>query len=212
MVNYVLRRWFEEQLRFTLPDGTEADSVFTRTDQFYPVEIIREFGIYRQEWQNWLEEDWRPRQQELRDGLLSYSANADRYSDLCDAFDRQQMIPFIGSGMSVASGLPTWTDFLVKISEFTQCDTSRLNQLIKDSLFEKAADLLAESTNPRLLAERIEHDLRIASPQSINGSVCLLPGLFSNLVITTNLDRVLEQLYELCAIPFETHVQRGLYC
>ena len=185
-----------------LPDGTEEDTVFTRTAQFSPVEIIKELGIYEEEWQNWLEVDWGPRQLELRESLLSYSANAGRYSDLCDAFGRQQVIPFVGSGMSVASGLPTWADFLLQVSEFTQCDLLKLKQLIRDSLFEKAADLLAESTNPRLLAERVEHDLRVAGPSEINGPVCLLPGLFVNLVITTNLDQVLEHLYELCNVPF----------
>ena len=186
-----------------LPDGTEEDTVFTRTAQLSPVEVIRVFDIYEEECQNWLEVDWRPRQQELRENLLSYSGNANRYSDLCHAFHRQQLIPFVGSGMSVASGLPTWADFLVRISEFTQCDLSELDQLMKDSLFEEAADLLAESTNPRLLAERVEHDLRISDPCQINGPVCLLPGLFGSLVITTNLDRVLEHIYKLCEMPFE---------
>ena len=63
------------------------------------------------------------------------------------------------------------------------------------SLFEEAADLLARGTNSRLLDERIEHDLRIDDPSCIDGSVRLLPAVFPNLVITTNLDDVLEHVY-----------------
>ena len=203
MEDYFLKKWFKEQLYFRLSDGTEAETVIIGTEEYFPIEIIKEFGKYKQELSYWLNEDWKPRQRELREELLNFSANPGRYSDLCDTFERQQMIPFVGSGMSVASGLPTWADFLLMVSEFTRCDISKLKQLIRDSQFEKAADLLAESTNPRLLAERVEHDLRLTSLKSINGPVCLLPKLFPNLVITTNLDRVLEELYNLCDMPFE---------
>ncbi len=173
------------------------------SSEFSPVEILSEFSaIYEQEFNRWLDEDWKPRQYELRETVLGYSANSDRYRDLKNAAIRQQVIPLVGSGMSVPSGLPTWAEFLIRVRDFTQCSLSELKQLISSSSFEEAADLLAGSTNPRLLAERIEHDLRIANTGVINGPICLLPGLFSNLVITTNLDRVLEHLYELVGTPF----------
>ena len=105
--------------------------------------------------------------------------------------------------MSVRSGLPTWAEFLTKVRGFTQCSPLELEQLIDRSAFEEAADLLADNTNPRLLTECVEHDLRISDASVINGAVCLLPGLFRNLVITTNLDRVLEGIYGLCDTPFE---------
>ncbi len=174
------------------------------TSEFSPIEILNEFAsTYEQEFHSWLNEEWKPRQRELRVELLSYSANADRYLDLKNAAMRQQVVPFVGSGMSVPSGLPTWEEFLIKVSAFTQCSSSELKRLITSCCFEEAADLLAGGTNPRLLAERVEHDLRISNPDGINGPICLLPGLFPNLVITTNLDRVLEHLYELCDLPFE---------
>lgn len=200
----VLRRWFEEQLNFNLKDGSESETVYIGTAEFSPLEILSEFNAtYEQEFHNWLYGDWKPRQQDLRETLLNYSANADRYLDLQDAVVRQQVVPFVGSGMSVPSGLPTWAEFLISMQSFAQCSLSELEQLIHSSSFEEAASLLATSMNPRLLAERIEHDLRINPAGNINGSVCLLPGLFSNLVITTNLDRILEQLYDWCAVPFQ---------
>ena len=209
IVRNVLRRWFEEQLTFSLSDGSEAETVFIGTAEFSPVDILKESDTnYEQEFSNWLFGDWKSRQYELRETLLDYSANADRYSDLRESFNRQQVLPFVGSGMSVDSGLPTWADFLVRVGAFTGCDISRLKQLIRDSQFEEAADLLAHSTNPRLFAERVEHDLRIGNLDVISGAVCLLPGLFTNLMITTNLDNVLEQVYQMCDMPF-AHVLGG---
>ena len=199
MENFILKKRFEEQLYFSLSEET----VIIGNEEYSPVEIIKAFRKYKPEFDNWLYEDWKPRQRELSDALLSYSANYDRYLDLMKAIERQQVVPFVGSGMSVDSGLPTWSEFLSKIGEFIQCDKSKLKKLIKDSLFEEAADLLAESTNPNLFTERIEHDLRILDAKVINGAIGLLPRLFENLVITTNLDDVLENLYKECLIPFE---------
>ena len=209
MAEYFLRKWFEDQLRFRLPDGTEGESVTIGNAVFSPVEILKEFDTtYRQEFDFWLNEEWKPRQYELREELLSYSGNRNRYRDLKDAVRRQQVVPFVGSGMSVPSGLPTWSDFLIKISEFTSHSLSDLQELLCSSSFEEAADLLASGTNPRLLAERIEHDLRIDDSRDIDGPIGLLPRLFPNLVITTNLDDVLVCLYELCDSPFG-HVASG---
>ena len=203
MVEHVLKRWFEEQLRFGLRDGSEEESVFIGTAEFLPVEILREFcKAYEQEFNNWLLGEWKPRQFELREDLLSYSSNRNRYIDLKDAVRRQQVVPLVGSGMSVPWGLPTWAEFLMKVGEYVHCNSSELKQLIISSSFEEAADLLVGSTNARLLAERVEHELRIIPPNVINGPVCLLPSLFPNMVITTNLDSVLENVYNLCEIPF----------
>jgi hypothetical protein len=117
-------------------------------------------------------------------------------------------VPFVGSGMSTPSGLPTWSDLLRNVRKFTACDPAELERLLETFRFEEAADLIASSTNPRLLSERVEHDLRIKDPSEICGAVRLLPGLFPNLVITTNLDDVLEYLYRVNDRPFD-HVLAG---
>ena len=209
MAEYFLRKWFEDQLRFRLPDGTEGESVSIGNAVFSPVELVKEFDTtYKQEFDYWLNEEWKPRHYEFREELLSYSGNRNRYRDLKDAVRRQLVVPFVGSGMSVPSGLPTWSDFLLRIGEFTSHSLSDLQELLSSSSFEEAADLLASGTNPRLLAERIEHDLRIDDPGDIDGPIGLLPRLFPNLVMTTNLDDVLEGLYGLCDSPFG-HVVSG---
>ena len=84
----------------------------------------------------------------------------------------------------------------MQTGEYAQCDPSELEQLIRRSSFEEAADLLSRSMNPTLFSERVEHNLCINDSSSINGAVCLLPSLFPGLVLTTNLDNVLEHLYQ----------------
>ena len=203
-LGYILRRWFEEDLRCRFSDGTEDETVFIGGSEFTPVEILREFQpTYDSEFRQWLDDNWKPRQQDLRDEILRYHANSDRYLDLKAAVRRQQVVPLVGSGMSVPSGLPTWANLLTQIGGFAQCDLSRLDQLILDYAFEEAADLLANTMARRLMVERVQHSLRMNDPKAINGPVYLLPDLFPNLAITTNLDNVLEHVYRACDVPFE---------
>lgn len=205
-----LRLFFEEQLSFRQADGTEIEgSVFLGSAEILPVKTLRaDPDAYAEAFNNWVNEDWRPKQQEIRDEILYYSANAKRYLDLQQAVARQQVIPFIGSGMSVPSGLPTWSDFLRKVRAFTKCLPLELEELIRQSQFEEAADLLASRTNSRLLAERVEQDLRIDDTRIISGPVRMVQDLFEPLVITTNLDDLLEKLYSSGEKPFH-HVLLG---
>jgi len=198
-----LHAFFDEQVQFRLLDGTEVEGgILIGNTEFLPLEVLRDDAdAYHEEFQLWLGEVWRPTQQQRRDEILALHANKKRYADLSQAVARQQVVPFVGSGMSVASGLPTWSDFLRGVRAYTPCAPADLEGLLEAHLFEEAADLLAACANPRLLTERVEHDLRVDGP--IGGAARLLPALFPSLVITTNLDDVLEQVYVACGRAFE---------
>jgi SIR2-like protein len=199
-----LRSFFEEQIKFRLQNGTPLEgSVFIGETEFLPVETLQEDEDgYQSEFNAWLGEVWVPEQEDRRNQILKLHANAKRYADLCDAVARRQVVPLVGSGMSAPSGLPTWSDLLRKIRAFTKIDPMMLEDLLVASAFEEAADLIASATNPNLLNERVEHELRVDDPVVIDGAVRLLPATFPDLVITTNLDDVLEQHYRRCGVEF----------
>ena len=202
MTQHFQKKWFDDQLRFELHDDIEPATVTIGNVPFLPSEVLGAFAAaYDQEFNNWINEVWGPAQLDLRREILDFSDNANRYHDLREAVGREQVMPFVGSGMSAPSGLPTWAHFLLQVAEFTMGQTSEVEKLIEVSDFEGAMDLLHDNVNPRLFAERVEHNLRITDPNAIDGPVCLLPGLFPNLVITTNLDNVLETLYRMCGLP-----------
>src|SRR5581483_7403741 len=109
----------------------------------------------------------------------------------------------IGSGMSVPSGLPTWSDLLRNIRHSTKVAETTLEGLLRAAAFEEAADLLAAATNKNRLNELVDHGLRIDDAALIYGPIRLLPAIFPNLVLTTNLDNVLEQYYRRCGTGFD---------
>lgn len=199
-----LKFFFEEQIAFRLQDGTSIDgSVFIGETEFLPVETLREDKVaYQGELNTWLGEVWLPEQEDRRSQILKLHANAKRYADLHDAVTKRQVVPLVGSGMSAPTGLPTWSNLLRGIREFTRIEPAKLDELLHASAFEEAADLIAAGTNQNLLNERVEHELRVDDPNLIDGAVRLLPAIFPDLVITTNLDDVLEQHYRRCGVDF----------
>jgi hypothetical protein len=203
-MHQALRRFFEEQIEFRLRDGTALEgSVFIGDTEFLPVEtLLEDDDAYQAEFNTWLDERWIPAQRDRRSEILKLHANAKRYEDLRDAVARRQVVPLIGSGMSVPSGLPTWSDLLRAIRGFTTIDPEVLESLLAASAFEEAADLIASATNPNLLNERVEHELRLDDAAAIDGAVRLLPATFPGLVITTNLDEILERHYHTCGLEF----------
>jgi len=121
--------------------------------------------------------------------------NEQRFHDLCNALENEQVIPFIGSGMSVPSGLPSWPEFLRLLRCHSRMTEDDLETLLKDSFFEEAVEQIEQSMPARLFNERIEHDLQVDISKSINGAIRFLPELFDKLILTTNLDELLERLY-----------------
>lgn len=204
-----LKSFFEEQVEFRDKEGTPIEgSVFIGNTELFPVETLRgDEDAYRDEFNTWLE-TWLPLLEDRRNQILGLHGNYKRFADLCNAVARRQVIPLVGSGMSVPTGLPTWSELLLKMKELTDVRPDKLEELLADGAFEEAADLLASGTNLNWFNERIEHDLRVDDASFITGAVRLLPALFPGLVITTNLDDLLERQYRRCGADF-THILAG---
>lgn len=200
-----LKLLFEEFVSFRMADGTPIDGdVYIGETAFEPVDVLRgDPTAYEAEYNAWIDEVWLPEQRERRAEILTVGANASRYEDLCAAMQRRQVIPFVGSGMSVPSGLPTWTGLLEKIRGFTNVTTKELGALLKEFKFEEAVETLSQGANARLFNERIEHELRLREGEPVSGALKLLPALFPGVVITTNLDQLLEAHYTKCGLTFE---------
>jgi hypothetical protein len=94
------------------------------------------------------------------------------------------------------------------IRQHSSMQAKELEDLLSKWAYEEAAERLAAAMPGRLFDERIEHDLRIDDPDDICGAVVFLPELFNKLVLTTNLDDLLERMYELRDRRF-SHVLSG---
>lgn len=201
-----LRSMFEEQIE--LQKDEDGNAVIGET-VFSPVAILKaDADAYEDEFTRWKNERWLPDQNDLLKQILSIHANRNRFTDLCLTLKNSQLIPLVGSGMSVPTGLQSWSGFLRSIRQHSSITEMELEELLSASAYEEAADLLVSAMPSRLFDERIEHDLRIENPYKICGAIMFLPELFDKLILTTNLDDLLERMYELRGRRF-SHVLSG---
>jgi hypothetical protein len=193
----VLRILFEEQLQFRLVDGTRVEGPIRIGElEVPPVEVLnQDDDAYTEEFNRWLNEVWLPEMADSLEQVLFSRADEKRYQELRKATLEGSVIPFVGSGMSVESTLPTWSQLLQRICEKTSIGQKRLAILIDSGKFEEAADLLSSAINQNLFDECVERELRLDASEPVSGAVRLVPVLFPNLAITTNLDNVLERCY-----------------
>ncbi|WP_084075515.1 SIR2 family protein [Demequina sp. NBRC 110052] len=192
-----LRRLFDLDLTFLLENGDPVETVSIGSTSFAPLEVLQQFeDRYDAEYRDWLASFFRPQQEENLDEILALHSNRGRFEELSDAVARGQVAPFVGSGLSVPSGIPTWAGLLRGAVSETTCEPRELDALLASGHFEEAAALLEAKSNQNLMDELLEHALKVANIAYVEGPVRLLPAIFPKLAITTNLDSVLEFCYQ----------------
>ncbi|HET7539065.1 MAG TPA: SIR2 family protein [Polyangiaceae bacterium] len=127
--------------------------------------------------------------------LLNIRYNHFYFHELLRSYQRGEVTPFIGAGLSVPYGLPSWSTFLLALAEGPHA-RDQVQVHIQKGEFEEAAQLLAES----LSLERLEEQIRVRFSEQIgmeptSSAMALIPKLFPGAVVTTNFDRVLERAY-----------------
>ena len=195
-----LRSDFEAQIEATIDEEGE---VHVGDTSFTPASLLlTDKEAYEGGFRSW-HEYWLGEQLERLDEILCLGANRKRFEDL-RALDR--VIPLVGSGLSVPSGLPTWSEFLLNICKDSDLSESELSIMLDAGAYEEAAEALQNGMPKQLFDERIEHELRLLSGREVTGAVRLFPSAFGEVVLTTNLDNVIEQVYEDQSLPFASIV------
>ncbi len=196
----LLQASFEQQLQ---AEVDKNGNVIIGGMPFTPLAILKaDQDAYEDAFNIWKTEQWLPEQKERLNQILEFDRNRKRFEDLCEEVKKENVIPFVGSGMSVPSGLPTWSDFLRRLCKDSKLGRDELEALLSECKFEEAVDALIAKNTKGLFEEGIEHELRLQNNAEIAGAVLLLPELFKPLVITTNLDNILEQVYSANACAF----------
>src|SRR5436190_9429730 len=91
---------------------------------------------YQQDFRSWVWETWLPERSKVLAEINRFENNNARFNDLCAA--AANVVPFVGSGMSVPSGIPTWSDFLRRLRRASKLGKAALEKFIADAQFETA--------------------------------------------------------------------------
>lgn len=157
--------------------------------------ILREIDIdgYKEAFIQWFQ-DRKVEMINRANEILDMYGSTDRFRRLQETYLRGTIIPFVGAGLSMASGYPGWTEFLYKIQPETRVLLSDLDALIAKGQYEEAAQLLFDDMPNGTFLEALENNF--GSSPNLGGPVQQLPFFFSQSVITTNFDDVIQCCYD----------------
>lgn len=151
-------------------------------------------------------EDWLSHRKENLYGkaseILDLFDNRNRFEQLQQTFENGKVMPFIGAGISMPSGYPSWTQFLYEARNESHVEIAELDKLIDDGYYEEAAQLLHDDMTPSGFNELIESTFK--SKKNVSGPIHYLPKLFPNSsIITTNFDNLIEQVFQIADDSFD---------
>lgn len=141
----------------------------------------------------WIEQR-KERLLEKADEILNLYDNKNRFEQLFRAFRLGGMLPFIGAGISIPSGFPSWTKFLFNVCDESHVDSFALEALLTAGEYEEAADLLYDDLGDGLFDENVQStfDLQRTPVGPINYLPLLFPG---SSILTTNFDSLIETTF-----------------
>lgn len=156
--------------------------------------------IYDAAFSDWLEQKKEDNLIKAEEILGLYRNNKRRFRNLKESYKRGVVIPFLGAGMSIPSGYPGWTNFLLQLCNDTEVSEKDLMRLLSDGKYEEAAQMLADNMPIGSFSEAIDNTF--GHDEKLKGPVQLFPYIFQTSLITTNFDNVIKRCYDTAGLSF----------
>ena len=123
-----------------------------------------------------------------------YQKNQSRLMQLLDLIAKKEVVPFIGAGLSVNGGFPTWKTHLKAQGRTAGLNGAAVDELIDQGDYEEVIHQIEQQD----YLETFEQELfdSFIHVSNIPESIMLLGSLFSDTLITTNYDCLLEHTYQ----------------
>lgn len=187
-----MREYFEERYK----DNLDSDGpVMLGNNEYASSDVFKVYAPhdYDASFTEWLADHKTAVRQRVSEELESNGC-LQRFNRLAEKQLNQQILPFVGAGMSKPSGFVMWGQFIEEVARVDPALLKIVLQRMKEGDFEAAAQRICDALNENRLAEQIENyfDRQFFE---IEGPVRLLPLLFRLGCVTTNFDRVLEKVY-----------------
>jgi hypothetical protein len=123
-----------------------------------------------------------------------FERNEERLDQLVSCLLEGGVVPFIGAGVSVAGGFPTWKDHLRKQGKTAGIDPDTIESHLSKGEYESVIEIIEETRGPDVFAQEIRD--AFSKTGSLEGITLLISELFDDTLITTNYDRLLEQCFD----------------
>lgn len=128
------------------------------------------------------------------DGLHWFSRNVRRIEQLVERLAAQEVVPFVGAGISVGGGFPSWAQHLQEQGRTAGIPKGQVEAWLQQGQYEEVIAHVEQQRGREVFAQEIID--AFGKNGHIEAVTLLVSELFTDTLITTNYDRLLEQVYD----------------
>ncbi|HJQ12287.1 MAG TPA: SIR2 family protein [Gemmatimonadaceae bacterium] len=123
-----------------------------------------------------------------------FERNLQHFQQLVDRLEAADVVPFIGAGLSREGGFPTWEDHLRSQGRTAGIDTAHLEALLAQGEYESVIAEIEASRGRNVFVQEVRDVF--SRTGTITNATLVITELFTDTVITTNYDRLIEQAFD----------------
>lgn len=123
-----------------------------------------------------------------------YERNLERFEQLENCLIDGTVVPFIGAGLSVECGFPTWRGHLIEQGRTCGLDADHVLDLLNNGQYETVIEEIEAIGHKDAFIQEIKDSF--SKTGKITQTTLRLTELFNDTLITTNYDYILQQAYD----------------
>jgi len=124
-----------------------------------------------------------------------FQRNLDHFFQLVTCLEKDSVVPFIGAGLSVEGGFPTWKEHLINQGRTAGLDNFHVEDLLNSGKYELIIEEIENKVGKPVFIQEIRD--AFLKTGSLTNTILLVSELFKDTVITTNYDNLIEQAYDI---------------
>lgn len=123
-----------------------------------------------------------------------FELNQRRFDQLVGRLATKDTLPFVGAGLSVPGGFPSWEGHLWHQAETAGLEREAVKELLKEGQYESVIERIVALRGRDVFVQDIRDEFDRNG--TIPDVIFRLAELFLDTVVTTNYDRLIEQAFE----------------
>lgn len=123
-----------------------------------------------------------------------FQRNVDHFIQLVDLMGSGAVVPFVGAGISASAGFSSWKDHLRHQGKTAHIPSEHIEALLAGGAYETVLEEIETVRGRAVFIQEIRDEF--SRNLSIPEVIWRISELFTDTVITTNYDRLLEQSFE----------------
>jgi NAD-dependent SIR2 family protein deacetylase len=123
-----------------------------------------------------------------------FERNQERFEQLEKCLIEKSVVPFVGAGLSVEGGFPSWRAHLKQQGRTSGIDAARIDTLLEGGQYEEVINEIEQKGYRDAFIQEIKDVF--SKRGRLTDTTLRLSELFTDTIITTNYDRLIEQAFD----------------